>query len=114
MTIAPDLTTNHLPSIIDTLGGLSDGEMSPIVASWAILPTLGQLLLLMATASSSPSLRWRLVAGSLWKRHNLEDHVNQIFILAKKYLFVPGVEKRGHTIKLLHLSASGTECSNIC
>ncbi len=75
--------------------------MSPIVASRAIVPTLGRLLLLMATASSSPSLRRRLVAGSLWKRHDLEDHVNQTFLLAKKCLFVPDVDKRKCAAKLL-------------
>jgi hypothetical protein len=101
MIIALVLTTNHLPSIIDTLGGVSGGGMSPIVASRAIVPTLGRLLLLMSTASSSPSLRRRLVAGSLWKRHDLEDHVNQTFLLAKKCLFVPDVEKRMFAAKLL-------------
>ena len=101
MTIALVLTTNHLSSIIDTLGSLSGGGMSPIVASRVIAPTLGRLLLLMATASSSPSLRRRLVAGSLWKRHDLEDHVNQTFLLVKKCLFMPDVEKRKCAAKLL-------------
>jgi hypothetical protein len=101
MTIALVLTTNHLSSIIDTLGSVSAGGMSPIVASRAIAPTLGRLLLLMATASSSPSLRRRLVAGTLWKRHDLEDHVNQTFLLVKKCLFMPDVEKRKCAAKLL-------------
>ncbi|KAL3799646.1 hypothetical protein ACHAW5_004517 [Stephanodiscus triporus] len=101
MIIALVLTTNHLPSIIDTLAGVSGGGMSPIVASRAIVPTLGRLLLLMSIASSSPYLRRRLVAGSLWKRHDLEDHVNQTFLLAKKCLFVPDVEKRKFAAKLL-------------
>ena len=101
LRIALVLTTNHLPSIIDTLAGVSSGGMSPIVASQTIVPTIGRLLLLMATASSSPALRRGLVTGSLWKRHDLEDHVNQTFLLAKKCLFVHDVEKRKFAVRLL-------------
>ena len=101
LRIALVLATNHLPSIIDTLAGVSSGGMSPIVASQTIVPTIGRLLLLMATASSSPALRRGLVTGSLWKRHDLEDHVNQTFLLAKKCLFVHDVEKRKFAARLL-------------
>ncbi len=82
------LTSNYLPSIIDTLSNIPGGGMSPRVASQAIVPTLGCLLLLMAAPSH------RGLVGSLWKRHDLEDNVNQTFLLAKKCLYAPDVEKR--------------------
>ena len=86
MVIAYNLTSNHLPALIDTLANIPNGGMHPTVASQAIVPTIGRLLLLMATS--------RIGFGTLWKRHDLEDHVNHAFLLAKKSLFSPDAEKR--------------------
>ena len=86
--IALTLTSSYLPSIIDTLSNIPSGGMSPRVASLAIVPALGCLFLLMAAPSQ------RGLVGSLWKRHDLEDNVNQTFLLAKKCLYAPDVEKR--------------------
>jgi len=81
MMIAFALTSNYLPSIIDTLSNLPGGGMSPSVASETIVPSLGCLLLLMAAPPQ------RGLVGSLWKRHDLEDHVNQTFLLGTFWLY---------------------------
>ena len=86
--IALALTSNYLPSIIDTLSNIPGGGMLPRVASQAISPCLGCLLLFMTAPSQ------RGFVGSFWKRHDLEDHVNQTFLFAKKCLYAPDVEKR--------------------
>ena len=93
MVISFNLTSNHLPALIDTLANVPGGAMHPTVASQVIVPTIGRLLFLMATS--------RIGLGTLWKRHDLEDHVNHAFLLCKKALFAPDVEKRKCAANLL-------------
>jgi len=93
MVISFNLTSNHLPALIDTLANVPGGAMHPTVASEVVVPTIGRLLFLMATS--------RIGLGTLWKRHDLEDHVNHAFLLCKKALFAPDVEKRKCAANLL-------------
>lgn len=66
------MATHHIPMLIDTLSNVPGGGMNHTVASEAIIPTVGHLLLLQA---SSGSLRPGL-AGYLWKKNDIIDHVD--------------------------------------
>lgn len=87
------LATNHLRDIIETLSNLIGGGMSGQVARDVISPTIGRLLLVQATQ--------RQGLGSLWKKTDIEDHVDHAFLLAKKALFSADVEKRKAAANLL-------------
>ena len=87
------LATNHLRDIIETLSNLIGGGMSGEVARDVISPAIGRLLLVQATQ--------RQGLGSLWKKTDIEDHVDHAFLLAKKALFSADVEKRKAAANLL-------------
>ena len=84
------MATHHIPMLIDTLSNVPGGGMHHHVASQAIIPAIGNLLLLQAAASSlRPGL-----AGYLWKKNDIIDHVDHALLLAKKSLFCIDEDKR--------------------
>ncbi|KAL3805574.1 hypothetical protein HJC23_005818 [Cyclotella cryptica] len=88
--IALSMATHHIPMLIDTLSNVPGGGIQPHVAARAIIPAIGHLLLLQASAGSlRPGL-----AGYLWKKSDIIDHVDHAFLLAKKSLFCIDEEKR--------------------
>eukprot|EP00956_Cyclotella_meneghiniana_P020186 scaffold35328_cov62-Cyclotella_meneghiniana.AAC.5 len=97
------MATHHIPMLIDTLSNVPGGGMNHTVASEAVIPTVGHLLLLQA---SSGSLRPGL-AGYLWKKNDIIDHVDHGYLLAKKSLFCLDEDKRRCAAKML-VSLLGT------
>ncbi|KAL7521904.1 hypothetical protein ACHAWX_006627 [Stephanocyclus meneghinianus] len=95
--IALMMATHHIPMLIDTLSNVPGGGMHPHVASQAIIPAIGHLLVLQASAGNMrPGL-----AGYLWKKSDIIDHVDHAFLLAKKSLFCIDEEKRKCAAKML-------------
>ncbi|KAL7455815.1 hypothetical protein ACHAWC_007336 [Mediolabrus comicus] len=91
--IGLSLATSHLRDIIETLSNLIGGGMSSQVACDVISPAVGRILLVQATQ--------RQGLGSLWKKTDIEDHIDHAFLLAKKALFSADVEKRKAAASLL-------------
>lgn len=97
------MATHHIPMLIDTLSNVPGGGMSPDVAIQAVIPAIGNLLLLQASAGSlRPGL-----AGYLWKKNDIFDHVDHGYLLAKKSLFCIDEDKRKCAAKML-VSLIGT------
>lgn len=88
------LAAFHLQPLIECFANVPGGGLNPAVASNAIIPAVENLLLIQAT--SRPGL-----TGYLWKKRDLEDHIDHAFLLAKKALFCSDVEKRKFAATLL-------------
>ena len=106
------MATNYIPMLIDTLSNIPGGGMHPHVATKAVIPTVASLLLLQASAGSlRPGL-----AGYLWKKSDIIDHVDHSYLLAKKSLFCIDEDKRKCAAKLLvsliGVAAIASSCGN--
>lgn len=97
------MAAHHIPMLIDTLANVPGGGMVPSVATQAVIPAIANLLHLQASAESlRPGL-----AGYLWKKNDVIDHVDHCYLLSKKSLFCIDEDKRSCAAKML-VSMIGT------
>ena len=86
-TYCLEIVSDFLPIIIDWLSNIPNGGMPPAVAIASIIPTL------KTTLKHIVSWGGGRICNSI-KRRELDDHIDNCFLLTKKVLFCADVERR--------------------